>query len=77
MRNKPVEFRAPDGVVPEGTSEGEDFDLVTTYRMKGDGNVCLVKIGDVDMPGEGKEKAKGSPDYSDMSQDMVQSQTGG
>lgn len=72
MKSNPVEFMPPAGVVPETTSPGDEFDLVTTYRLKPDGKVCLVKAGDVDMPGYG-DKDKGmakAPDYSNMAEGM-------
>lgn len=46
-----VEFMAPKGVVPEDIKAGDTFDLVSTYRLKPDGQICLIQIGDVQMPG--------------------------
>ncbi len=61
-----IEFTAPDGVVPEGTKAGEEFDLVCTLRVKSDGQVCLVQVGDTKMPGySDKDEPKGKQSYAD------------
>jgi hypothetical protein len=46
-----VEFQAPKGVIPEDIETGDTFDLVSTYRLKPGGEICLVQMGDVKMPG--------------------------
>lgn len=51
MKTKLVEFTPPAGAVPEGTAVGEEFDLVSTFRVKKGGTVCLVVMGDQKMPG--------------------------
>jgi len=55
-----VEFKPPKGVVPEDIETGDTFDLVTTYELRDNGEVCVVQIGDVKMPGydEGDYKRK-------------------
>lgn len=65
----------PDGwVAPEGIEVGEDFDQVCTFRMKGTGTLCLVKLGDADMPGyKDKEDKSERPQYG-KARDMM---TGG
>lgn len=63
LKMKRVEFRPPNGVVPEGTQAGEEFDAVTTYRVKGDGMICAVMIGDVKMPGYDDSPMAYKPDY--------------
>lgn len=64
MRTQRVEFRAPAGAVPEGTQPGEEFDLVSTFRMKDNGDCCLVMMGDSKMPGY--DKGDGKPgDYTE------------
>lgn len=75
MKSKPVEFRTPDGfVLPEGTEAGEDFDVVCTLRAKNNGTLCLVKLGDVDMPGYADREDKSErPEYG-QARDMM---TGG
>lgn len=61
MMTKRIEFRPPPGVVPEGLTAGEEFDAVTTYRIKNDGNICAVMIGDVKLPGY--DNAEYKPEY--------------
>lgn len=62
-----VEFPAPKGfVLPEGAEPGQDFDLVCTLRTKENGNICLVQLGDVKMPGyDNREGETKKQDYSD------------
>ena len=68
-----IEFHPPKGVVPEDTEVGGMFELVSTYRLKPGGEICLVMIGDHKMPGyeEGeyeehmKGERKGYGDYMD------------
>lgn len=75
MKTKPVEFAIPAGfTAPEGTEPGEDFDVVCSLRMKGNGTLCLTKLGDVEMPGyQGREDKDERPRYG-MARDMM---TGG
>lgn len=70
-----MEFTPPAGVVPEGTTPGEDFDLVCTLRMKEGGTVCIVKAGDVSMPGY-DEKSESKPSYDDYSKPMMETPMG-
>lgn len=71
MKSKPVEFSAPAGVVPEGTEANEEFDAVATFRVKESGTICLVKIGEVDMP---VYKDKGErPSYHKQAAEMADS----
>lgn len=64
MMAKRVEFTPPAGVVPEGTMPGEEFDAVTTYRVKEGGTICAVMIGDVKMPGyDDNGRAAHKPEY--------------
>jgi hypothetical protein len=51
MPEDKVEFMPPKGVIPEDIEKGDTFDLVSTYRLKPSGEICLVQIGDVKMPG--------------------------
>lgn len=70
---KRVEFPAPQGAVPEGTKDGEEFDSVCTFRVKGE-NVCLVVMGDVKLPGySDKDRDKGKPSYKDEHDAMMAS----
>jgi len=67
---KRIEFTPPKGVVPEGTKAGEEFDAVCTFRVKPDGDVCLVMLGDEKMPGYG-ERDRGKPSYKDEHEAML------
>lgn len=59
-----IEFRPPDGAVPEGLTAGEEFDSVCTFRVKDSGEICLVMLGDAQMPGYGeKYKSQSKPAY--------------
>jgi hypothetical protein len=73
MRTKRVEFAPPEGSVPEGLGAGEDFDLVCTFRVKDNGEVCLVKFGDTDMPDTAKVGATTKGNYREMASDMANS----
>lgn len=59
---KRIEFKPPSGLVPEGAEEGAEFEEVSTFRVKKNGDVCLVAIGEHQMPGyDGKD----SHDYGE------------
>lgn len=51
-----VEFTPPkEFTLPEGSNApGDRFDSVVTLEVDEDGKLCLVKLGDYDMPGYGK-----------------------
>lgn len=68
---KRIEFTPPAGVVPEGTKAGEDFDLVSTFRVKNDGQICLVQVGDVKLPGYSDKADKGRASYADEHKAML------
>lgn len=56
---KRIEFKIPAGfTVPEGTSAGDDFQEMATFRVKPGGTMCLVAIGEHKMPGYGKDEGK-------------------
>jgi hypothetical protein len=74
MKSKPVEFQIPEGyTLPEGAEPGEDFDVVCSIRVKANGTLCLVKLGDVEMPGyKDKDKDdKQRPAYGQARQMMT------
>lgn len=48
---KRIEFKPPAGLVPEGAEEGTEFEEVSTYRIKKNGDICLVAIGEHQLPG--------------------------
>ena len=73
----PKEFAPPE-------HQGEEFDLVCSFRAEEGGKLCLVKLGDTDMPGykkgehdESIEKmemeGKHAPDYKSYSKGLVDS----
>lgn len=68
-----VEFSAPEGFsAPE--HEGDEFDLVCTFRVKNDGKICLTKLGDTEMPSySDKEDMKkdDKPGYSSMANNLM------
>lgn len=57
---KKVEFKPPTGVVPEGMESGSTFEEVSTFRVKPNGNICLIAIGEVQMPGYSDKDYKGN-----------------
>lgn len=68
-----VEFPAPEGFsAPE--HEGDEFDLVCTFRTKANGELCLVQLGDHKMEGySDKEDMKkdDKPGYSSMANNLM------
>lgn len=64
MMTKRIEFVPPEGVVPEGAQAGEEFDAVCSFRVKDSGQICLVKLGDTQMPGYDSAGYDHKPDYS-------------
>lgn len=71
-----IEFKAPPGfAIPQGGEGGKPFDVVCTFEARENGELCLVKIGDSDAPGYGKNADKGepekAPDYKGMGQNMA------
>jgi len=61
--------------MPEDVGDGEEFDLVCTFRVKNQ-TVCLVKMGDSEMPGY-KDSSKHKPDYSDAMPDQTPTEPSG
>jgi hypothetical protein len=56
------EFKTPsDYIVPEGLNEGEIFEDICTLKLKSNGQLCIVKIGDSAIKEEGKA-AKSEPE---------------
>jgi hypothetical protein len=50
-----LEFDAPkDFIAPEGISEGESFEEICTLKLKANGKLCLVKLGDAPLD-DGKD----------------------
>lgn len=47
---KAIEFDAPkDFRLPEGKQSGDEFSLVCDFKMKPNGKLCLVKLGDQEL----------------------------
>ena len=70
-----IEFPVPKGFTPPEGSEGGEFDLVCTLKVKPDGKtMCITKLGDMDMPGydedEGSEETE-RPDYKSMAKGVM------
>lgn len=64
-----VRFEVPTSfTIPEGTADDGTFDVVCSMKREGGRNVCLVKIGDTEMPGYGKDK--GRPGYGEYADKM-------
>lgn len=70
-----MEFTPPEGVVPEGTTSGEDFDLVCTFRLKDGGTVCIIKAGDMEMPGY-DDRSESKPSYETYTKPMMETPMG-
>lgn len=71
---KKVTFKPPAGAVPEGTAEGDLFDLVTTYQLESGGTVCVKVMGEVKMSGYGDRQAeKARPSYQEEASAMTAS----
>ena len=66
-------FKAPAGVIPEGIGEGDTFDVVTTFRVEKDGEICPIQVGDTKMPGyeDSEEKEPTTKQFKDEASDMV------
>ncbi len=75
MKSKKIEFDFPDNVIPEGTMEGEDFDLTCSFRSKGGRHVCMVRAGDVELPGYKEGDKADRPSYKKYNSGIMQ--TGG
>ncbi len=72
-----VEFVPPPSFSPpEGSNDGE-FDIVCTFRTKGN-KICLVELGDTKMPGydDSEDDSSSKPNYAGYAQDMQQTQQG-
>lgn len=71
---KRVEFRPPAGfAVPEGSTEaGQEFESMAKFRVKANGQLCLIAIGDHPMPGYGnKDYMRGMRDMREDGNEVV------
>ena len=69
-----IEFKPPKEYhAPEGKGDGDEFEELVKFKIKKDGSLCLVEIGEVPMPGykddEGEDKP---PDSRGYVQNMMQ-----
>jgi hypothetical protein len=69
-----IKFKPLPNAVPEGTADGETFDLVCSFKLCGD-KVCLTQMGDVKA--DDAEKPKYRPDFKDEAKNMQASMMGG
>ena len=52
MKGKLIEFQMPKGfTLPEGSGSGDQFQELSTFRVKSSGKLCLVAVGDHKLPG--------------------------
>lgn len=73
-----VRFKPPKGwMPPDGSEKDGKFDIVDTWKIEEDGQLCLIKLGDHDMKYEEHEKKENKPDYSEVSKPMMSSLGGG
>lgn len=76
MKSRKVEFMPPQPFSPpEGSaSVGDEFTMVCDFKITPNG-VCLIKMGDTDMPGYGDKDSGGSGNkqsYADYAASMQQ-----
>ncbi len=70
--NSKVEFTPPkEFTLPEGVEPGADFDLVCSFRVKKGGKICLVQLGETDMPGYEDDDESGPPKYGEAKEMMT------
>ena len=63
-----ITFNPLKNSVPEGTAEGDEFDLVCTFKLESSGRVCLTQMGDVMAQEEDKPKTR--PDFKGEAQSI-------
>lgn len=77
MKSNRVEFQPPkDAALPDGVQPNEDFDVVCSFRIGANSQICMTKFGDADMPGYDKSDTKeykkdDKPGYNDMASGMM------
>lgn len=69
-------FSPPEGFQPpEGAdAPGKEFDMVCTLKVEEDGRLCIVKLGDQDMPGyddDEEDGRHGRPSYKKYAQGIM------
>lgn len=69
---KRVEFKPPKGwIAPEGKSGSDTFDQLCTFRVKSNGDVCLIAMGETQMPGYEDKQLPPSNGMKEMSENYV------
>jgi len=80
QKDERVEFAPPENAsLPEGAMDGDEFDLVCTFKRKGS-KICMTKFGDTPMPGYEKgygDQQPKRPDYSEYAQGIYSQMAGG
>lgn len=65
----------PNFTPPEGAdAPGKEFDMVCTLKVEEDGRLCIVKLGDQDMPGyddDEEDGRHGRPSYKKYAQGIM------
>ena len=69
-----ISFKPLPNAVPEGTADGDEFDLVCTFKLCGD-KVCLTQMGDVKAGEDGKTKYR--PDFKGDAKEIQASMMSG
>lgn len=71
----PIEFEVPPGFQPPDHG-GDEFDVVCTFRAK-PGRLCLIKLGDYEMPGyedkddNGQASTPNKPSYGNVATGLM------
>lgn len=66
-----IEFKPPEGSVPDSVRAGETFTLVCDFEVKGNGKVCMVKFGDTDVGYKADKESPHRGPYSKEAEDMA------
>lgn len=78
---KEIKFKPLPNSVPEGTQMGDSFDLVCTFRLEENGEVCLEQMGDVKAEYKEDKKSMVRPGMEDeikaMQSSMMADSTSG
>ena len=69
-----IKFKPLPNSVPEGTADGDEFDLVCTFKLCGD-QVCVTQMGEVKA--EEDKKTKYRPDFKDDAKSIQSSMMSG
>lgn len=56
MSSKYPEFKTPESyIIPEGIKEGESFEDICSIKLKANGKLCLIKLGDSPLYADNKD----------------------